>query len=150
MISMCGYVGGDMLGSPRTLFAFARDGFLPAALARVHPRFHTPHLAIALHALLVWAAASLGSFGQLALISNVSVLSLYLLCCAGAWELVRRDVRAGGAPFTIPGQRIVPLLACGTVLWMLSHATAAEWRVEAVVLAVASIAYVLRNRRRTA
>jgi len=150
MISMCGYVGGDMLGSPRTLFAFGRDGLLPAALARVHPRFRTPHLAIAVHALVVWAAASLGSFGQLALISNVSVLSLYLLCCAGAWELVRRDVRAGGTPFTIPGQRVVPLLACATILWILSHATAAEWRVEAAVLAVASIAYRVRHWRRRA
>src|SRR6185295_8629575 len=36
-ISMFGYVSGAMLGSPRALFAFARDGVLPAALSRIHP-----------------------------------------------------------------------------------------------------------------
>ena len=64
-ISMFGYVSGDMLGSPRALFAFARDGILPAAVARIHPRFHTPHVAIMLYACIVatWprAAASRSS-----------------------------------------------------------------------------------------
>ena len=46
-VSMFGYMCGDMLGSPRALYAFGRDGFLPRALARVHPSFHTPYVAIA-------------------------------------------------------------------------------------------------------
>ena len=50
IVSMFGYVSGDMLGSPRALFAFGRDGVLPAALARVHPRFHTPYVAIVVYA----------------------------------------------------------------------------------------------------
>ena len=49
IVSMFGYVAGDMLGSPRALFAYARDGVLPAALAQVHPRFHTPYVAIVVH-----------------------------------------------------------------------------------------------------
>lgn len=147
LVSMSGYVSGDMLGSPRTLFAFARDGILPAALARVHARFHTPHLAFAIQALIVWLATSLGSFGELALISNVAILSLYLLCCAGAFELARRDVRSDGAPFRFPCERAVPLLGCAAIVAIPSSATLAEWRVEAVVLALASAAYGLRRRR---
>src|SRR5206468_8285093 len=53
MVSMFGYVSGDMLGSPRALFAFARDGVLPSALARIHPRFHTPYVAIGVYAAIV-------------------------------------------------------------------------------------------------
>ena len=37
---------GIILGYSRQIFALARAGYLPAVLARVHPRFRTPHLAI--------------------------------------------------------------------------------------------------------
>ena len=49
-ISMLGFLSGDALGTPRSLYAFARDGLLPAPLARLHPRFRTPWLAIIVHA----------------------------------------------------------------------------------------------------
>src|SRR5204863_1507389 len=70
IVSMFGYVSGDMLGSPRALFAFARDGLLPSALARVHPRFHTPPVAIAVYAAIVAYLASSSRFTQLALPGN--------------------------------------------------------------------------------
>jgi APA family basic amino acid/polyamine antiporter len=79
-VSMFGYLCGDMLSSPRSLYAFGRDGFLPGALARVHPRFHTPHVAIAAHAFLAAALAISSTFQHLAILSNVSVLTLYFLC----------------------------------------------------------------------
>lgn len=36
---------GIVMGYARQIFALARAGFLPGALARVHPRFQTPHVA---------------------------------------------------------------------------------------------------------
>src|SRR5262249_49910076 len=77
-VSMFGYVAGDMLGSPRTLFALGRDGALPAVFARVHPRFRTPVVAIAVHAMMVCLLAISSSFTRLAIIANVAALSLYL------------------------------------------------------------------------
>jgi ethanolamine permease len=37
---------GIIMGYSREIFALARAGYLPAFLARIHPRFHTPHRAI--------------------------------------------------------------------------------------------------------
>ena len=37
MLSTFGFLTGMMLTTPRTLFAMASDGFLPRAVARVHP-----------------------------------------------------------------------------------------------------------------
>jgi amino acid transporter len=149
LVSMYGYLGGDMLSSPRLLFAFGRDGLLSRTFAVVHPRFRTPHVAILSHAALVFGLTFFGSFGQLILLSNVAVLLLYLLCCAGAFELARRDVRTdSGTPFVIPGGRIVPVLACLAVLWILSNATLEELAVAGVVAAIATVLYLLRSAQR--
>ncbi len=144
-VSMFGYVSGDMLGSPRALFAFARDGVLPGVLAAVHHRFRTPYVAIAVHATIVSALAISSSFTQLAVLANVAALSLYLMCVAASYELQRRGVRAGGTPFSVPGGPAVPLLAAAVILWLLSNATAREFGVEALVVAVAGLFYFIRK-----
>jgi basic amino acid/polyamine antiporter, APA family len=146
VVSMFGYVAGDMLGSPRTLFASARDGVLPAVLARVHGRFHTPYVAIAVYACLVAALAISSSFLALAVLANVAALTLYLMCVAASYELQRRDVRADGAiPFAVPGGLGVQVVAATAILWLLSSATRREFGVEALVLAVASVFYFIRR-----
>jgi APA family basic amino acid/polyamine antiporter len=145
-ISMFGYVSGDMLGSPRALFAFARDGVLPSALARVHPRFHTPYIAIVVYAAIVASVAISSSFTQLAILANVAALTLYLMCVAASYELQRRRVRAGGTPFAVPAGPVIPLLAATVIVWLLSNATRREFGVEALVLAVAALFYFIRKR----
>jgi len=147
-ISMLGFLSGDTLGSPRNLFAFARDGLLPSPLARLHPRFRTPAAAIVVHAALVWVAAVVGSFGVLALVSNVALLTAYLMCCVSAIELARRDVRAGGTPFVVPGGPVVPVAACIVLVWLLAQATSREWAMTAATVAVAAVLYAWRAARR--
>jgi len=146
VVSMFGYVAGDMLGTPRSLFAFARDGVLPGVVARVHPRFRTPYIAIAIYACGVAALAISSSFTQLAVLANVTALTMYLLCVAASYELQRRDVRAdGGVPFAVPGGAGIPMLAAAVILWLLSSATRREFGVEALVLAVASMFDLVRK-----
>jgi basic amino acid/polyamine antiporter, APA family len=145
IVSMFGYVSGDMLSSPRALFAFGRDGILPRVFASVHPRFHTPQLAIGVYATIVALLAISSSFTQLAILANVTALTLYLMCIAASWELQRRDVRsAGGAPFVLPAGPLIPLLAGTVALWLLAQASGRELRVLGLVLAVAGLGYVIR------
>jgi amino acid transporter len=145
-VSMFGACAGDMLGSPRALFALARDGMLPAALARIHTRFRTPYAAIVTYAIIVAALAINGSFAQLAVVANVAILTLYLLCALAAYELQRRDVRAKGTPFATPGGALVPALASAVIVWLISQATARELALEGLVVAAASGIYFLRRR----
>src|SRR4029078_38511 len=103
------------------VYALARDGVLPRALARVHPRFHTPHLAIPAYAVVAAAIAVSASFNELAVFANVAILSLYLMCVAASYELQRRDVRAGGTPFALPAGPPGPLLAGRVIPCVVSH-----------------------------
>jgi APA family basic amino acid/polyamine antiporter len=145
VISAFGYVSGDILGSPRTLYAFGRNGILPAKMAAVHPRFRTPHIAIIVHAVIACALSVSSTFQYLAILSNIAALLLYLFCCSAAFELIRRNVASDGKPFSFPGEKVVPFLAVAIVLWILSHATLSEFAVAGVVLVIASVLYALRK-----
>jgi len=144
--SMFGYQCGDMLSTPRSLYALARDGFAPAILAYVHPEHRTPSVAIWTHAALVLLLAATQTFQALAIISNVGLLLLYLMSCGAALELARRDVRTAGTPFMTPGVWVAPVLAASLMVWVLSTATVREFGVTGIVLATATLAYVVRNR----
>jgi amino acid transporter len=144
--SMFGYLCGDMLSTPRTLYAFARDGLLPRVFAHIHPTRRTPSVAIWAHAAIVVLLAGTQTFQALAIVSNVGTLLLYLLCCGAALELRRRDVRMADEPFTFPGAWLAPIVGAVLVLWILSTATAREFAVTAGVLAAATLAYVVRKR----
>lgn len=143
--SMFGYLSGDMLSNPRNVYALARDGFLPAALARIDPRWRTPRNAIWTHAGLATLFASASTFQSLAIIANVALLILYLLCCGAAVELTRRGVQEDGAPFAWPGTRIAPVLGAVLMIWILSTATATELGFTGLVMALATLAYIARR-----
>jgi amino acid transporter len=151
-ISMFGNVSGMTLAVPRMLFAFGRDGFLPAQLASVHPRWRTPYVAIVLQTLIVMALAVSGTFERLAVIANGSVLLVYLACCAGVMQLRRRGIQESGTPFRVPFAAAVPVLAIAAILWFLTSLDATAWKALFVVAGVALVVYVtsLPSRRATA
>src|SRR3989449_1043949 len=148
-ISAFGFVTSDILRSPRMIFAFGRDGALPKWFAHVHPRYRSPDVAIITYAVLAFALSITGTFEKLAVLSNVAVLLMYLLCCAACWFLVQRDVRTDGQPFNFPGMKIVPALAIIAIIWILAHATLWEFEVNAIVLAIASVLYFVRAKLRS-
>jgi basic amino acid/polyamine antiporter, APA family len=146
VISMLGHAGAMTLATPRTLFAFARDGFLPAVFARTHPVYRSPVAAILVQCAIVLALAISSTFERLAILANISTLVLYGTCCVATWQLRRRDVRAGGTPFRVPAPGLVIVLACLVIGWMLLSVTAAEWTAFGIALAVAAVIFLLRSK----
>jgi amino acid transporter len=146
-VSMFGYVGGMTLAVPRALFAFARDGFLPRSMASVHPRYHTPHVAIIVQASIAVVLALSSTFERLAILANLATLVLYGACCVAAWTLRRRGVQQGGTPFRVPFAGVVPWLACLVIAWMLTSIRLDEWLALAVALGAAVVLFVIARRR---
>ena len=144
-VSAFGFATSDILSSPRILFAFGRDAFLPKIFAHVHPRFHTPDVAIATYAAAAFFLSFSSTFQKLAVLSNMVVLLLYILCCLAALELNRRDVRSDGAPFKFRGQSIIPIVAIIFIIWVLAHATKDEFEITGICIVVASLIFFVRK-----
>lgn len=141
-VSMFGYLGGMTLSMPRMVFALARDGFLPRALAAVHPIHRSPQAAIVAQSVLSLALAISGTFEKLAILANVSALALYFGCALASWRLRTPGETGAGA--------VVPWLACAVIAWVLTGLTRDEWIGFGVCVAAASLAYAIaRSRRET-
>lgn len=146
VVSMLGHAGAMILATPRLLFALGRDGFLPATLARTHPTYRSPATAILVQCTIVLVLAISSTFDRLAILANLSTLVLYGMCCMAAWELRRRDVRAGGTPFRVPFPTVVIALALLSIAWMLTSITVNEWLAFAVALGAGLLMFALRRR----
>ncbi len=147
-LSMLGWIASDILGAPRILFAFARDGLLPAALGRAHPRTATPDLAIVFHASLAAALAITGSFESLVVASTLNTAGLYFLGCGAAWVLHRRGTHASGPPVSF---RALPAAAILGMTSMVLLVCIAQWNeiggLCAVVVAIVALYWVMRIAR---
>ena len=147
-ISMFGYMSGMTLAVPRALFAFARDGFLPKVVGRVHPVFKTPHVAIVLQSSIVCALAIANEFEALAVLANLSALLLYAGCALANIPLRRRGIQDEGAtPFSLPGGPLVPLLSCAVIAWLCTSITLEEWVKVGGTLAIATVLFLLTPKR---
>ena len=144
-LAVFGTLAGDVLASPRALLAAAGSGALPTALGRVHPRFRTPAVAIICYSVLALVLAASGAFRQLAVLASMSLLIVYLAVALATLRFRRTEPFAPGA-FRLPGGPVVPLLASATVLWLLAHSTRTESAAVALLLALASVWYVVARR----
>ena len=147
IVSTFGFMTAAMLSTPRTLFALAADGFLPPPLAIVHPRYRTPHVAIAVQAVVVCAIALTGTYVKLAVVADVAILLVYLACCVGAGRLRRLNAGAEGKPFLMPAGGVVPWVAAALIVGLLARAKLEAWLLTGAVAAAASLMFLWERRR---
>ena len=105
-----------------------------------------------MQSLVALALAISGTFEKLAILANVSALALYLGCALAAWRLrqlgITGEQGSGGAAFRVPLGGIVPWLACGVIIWLLTGLTRDEWIAFVACLAAATPIYLLTRGRR--
>lgn len=104
-----------IMGS-RMIYGMSRQGLLPAALGRVHPQRHTPHVAIFVLMAIALALAFAGNITQLA--SATSLLLLMVFCVVNGALIVlqlRKGEEKGGfeVPVFVPA---LGVLTCGGLI----------------------------------
>ena len=151
MLSTFGTLNGTLLTAPRIFFAMADDGLFFRALAKVHPKYETPYVAIITCAVLGIAFVLLRSFEQLADAFVTAIVPFYALGVASVYVLRRR---AGyQPPFRTPGYPFVPALFILSSIFLIGNAlydVSSRWAtmgVFAAILAGIPVYYLVFNRR---
>src|SRR5271154_3260303 len=78
-----------LLGQSRVFFAVSRDGLLPPAFSRIHPRYRTPYIPTTLTGIAVGITAALLPIQEIAELTNIGTLFAFVLVCFGVWILRR-------------------------------------------------------------
>jgi len=107
-------------GQTRILFTMARDGLMPAAFAKVHPTFHTPHVVTMITGVVCALFAAMFPVGVLADISNAGTLFAFFMVALGV-VLLRKSDPDRPRPFRTPFVMFVgPAAMAGCVLLFFS------------------------------
>lgn len=141
VVSTTGNSMGQAIAGPRSLFALAEQGDLPGVLAWVHPTFRTPAAAIVVTAAVAVILAVSGTFVQLALVSGVTRLVIYVCTCAATLRLRAAAFRDSvPAPlFVAPFGAALPAIAI-VVSFAILSALAVEQLVAAAITVMAGAA----------
>ncbi len=157
MLSVLGTNNNTILAGPRYLYALAESGRLPRALARIHPRYRTPYVAILTQAGVALALIAIDAYrhsvspGALGIAENLAVLSAiarlatYIGTCL-AVPVLRRKMPATPRTIRLPGGPIIPIAALIICLLFLSAAEKKNFIAAGIALAVGALIYVSRGR----
>ena len=125
MVSTFGTVNALVLTQPRVFYAMADAGLLFRPLARVHPRFATPHVAIVAYAVVAVIGVWSRSFEQLAEAFVLGVWPFLALAVVGVLVLRRKRPELA-RPYRTPWYPVVPLIFVGGTLWVVGSALVAR------------------------
>jgi APA family basic amino acid/polyamine antiporter len=109
-VSMVVTLNGTIMSGARVPFAMARDRYFFSALAEVHPRFHTPSVAIVMQAALAILLLLFGgSFRQFFSLAIFAEWLFYMITASTVFLFRRRDPQAT-RPYRVWGYPFVPAL----------------------------------------
>jgi amino acid transporter len=140
MVSTFGSLMGIVLASPRVFFAMAHDGLFFSSIAAVHPRFGTPHRAIALTATLGVLFVLTRTFEQLADTFVLTIWPFYMLAIAGLYRL-RRTRPDMIRPYRVIGYPVTPAVFIAAGLYIVTNAVWADplWTSASFALVAAGV-----------
>ena len=116
---------GSMYGQSRVFYGMARDGFLPPAFAKVHPRFRTPHLCTIIVGVVGAAIAAIFPLDILADLVSIGTLLAFISVCVGIMILrvtapkKPRKFRTPYVWFVAPAG----VFTCGAMMFFLNNGT---------------------------
>ena len=128
MISMLATLNGTVMSGGRVPFALARDRYFFKALGEVHPRFHTPALALLIQgAVAILLIVFGGAFRELFSLAIFAEWLFYMVAASTIFVFRKREPDAP-RPYRAAGYPLVPVLFIGTAALLLCYTFASNLR----------------------
>ncbi|MGQ0702145.1 MAG: amino acid permease [Gemmatimonadales bacterium] len=134
------------LGQPRIFFSMARDGLLPPAFARVHPRYKTPYVGTILTGLFVAIFAAFANVAEVVDLTNIGTLFAFVLVSLGVIVLRVKDPDRP-RPFRVPGAPWTPLLSVAACIYLMIELPGITWKRFGLWLLAGLVIYFLYSIR---
>jgi APA family basic amino acid/polyamine antiporter len=135
-----------LLAQTRIFYSMSRDGLLPAAFSKVHPRFRTPHVSTVLTGTIIALVAGLTPIGVLSQLVSIGTLLAFVLVCIGV-ILLRRTEPDAPRPFRTPGVPAVPVAGASICLAQMIGLPGATWERLVFWLMLGLLLYFAYGRR---
>jgi APA family basic amino acid/polyamine antiporter len=149
VVSSLGFLAVVILTGPRLYYAMAADGLLWPAAGRLHPRYHTPVVALALQAAVSLVLLATSTYDQLLSYTVFADWLFFGLTAAGLLIVRRRDPSPGGEIAYVPGHPLTTgafavVAGCVVVNTFFVYTTQSLIG-SAILLAAAAVFYVARR-----
>jgi basic amino acid/polyamine antiporter, APA family len=115
-----------LMSQPRIFFAMSRDGLLPQAVSKVHPRFGTPYITTIITCVVVAIVAGLTQIQVVGEMTSIGTLFAFVVVSSAV--LVLRYQRPDAhRPFKVPGGAVVPVLGILSCLYLMLSLPVITW-----------------------
>lgn len=117
------------LGQPRIWMTMSRDGLLPKAFSRIHPKFKTPSFSTIMTGVLVGFPALFANLEEVINLSSIGTLFAFVLVCGGVLILDLDPTNQQKAKFKIPyiNAKYITLLSVFVAIYMFWPTSVVEW-----------------------
>ncbi len=146
MLASYGYISANLLNDTRLVYSLAAEGDFPSMLARIHPRFHTPAVAIVVYAFTGWVLAVTGTFQFVLALSAGATVVYYAGMCASLIRLRRLHPNADA--FRTPLGPVLSLIAVAIAVGLITGLKPRELLLMCVTALIAGANWLWAKRRR--
>ena len=145
--------GGDLstinpgIAAPaRYIYTMAQDGALPAFLAKIHPKYKTPHIAVVAVGIINFVLIATGSIDYIASVSLISLGVCYMIGCL-AYMGLKKNYPNMTRPYKAPYGTFGCIFTIVVYAFMLAFADPTALLTAAVITAGCIVFYYAYSRK---